>query len=138
MGRQLKSGGGGKLSRGSAASKASACSGVPTCDPWPSEVQYLTSLVWDTSIIRDAKDVYRKYKVSGSRPIEGSPAAAKKTVRWQRITDPAHPARGEFGLFATRNFGRGDHLIDYLGYVSLAGTEVRPGNPVSGTLQLRP
>ena len=66
-----------------------------------------------------AKETYRKYKVSGDRPVEATPAAVKKKVRWQLITDDNHPAKGEYGLFTTRKLDKGEHIIDYLGYVTM-------------------
>ena len=44
-------------------------------------------------------------------------------MRWQLITDSFHPACGEHGLFGSRKLDRGEHVIDYLGYVPLRGNE---------------
>ena len=128
MGRQQKSGGNaagkGSASKGGSSAAASSNNGGTgqQSSPWPSDVRYLTSLVWGDDVIR-AKELYRKYKVSGNRPVEASPASVKKTVRWQLITDEKHPAKGEHGLFTTRKLEKGQHIIDYLGYVSLKGNE---------------
>lgn len=70
-----------------------------------------------------AKEVYKKYKVSGNRPVEASASAVRKTVRWQLIGDDNHPAKGEHGLFAARRLEKGEHIVDYLGLVSLRGNE---------------
>ena len=67
--------------------------------------------------------MYRKYKVSGDRPLESTASAVRKNVRWQRIVDESHPAKGENGLFAARSFSPGEHIVDYLGYVTLSGNE---------------
>ena len=90
---------------------------------WPSSCVYLTSLVWGDDV-RRAKDVYKKYKRSADgKHVEASAAATKRNVRWQLITDERHPAKGEYGLFAQRKLERGEHVIDYLGLVTLKGNE---------------
>ena len=90
---------------------------------WPSSCVYLTSLVWGDDV-RRAKDVFKKYKCSADgKHVEASAAATKRNVRWQLITDERHPAKGEYGLFAQRKLERGEHVIDYLGLVTLKGNE---------------
>lgn len=90
---------------------------------WPSSCVFLTSLVWGDDV-RRAKDVFKKYKCSADgKHVEASAAATKRNVRWQLITDERHPAKGEYGLFAQRKLERGEHVIDYLGLVTLKGNE---------------
>ncbi|KAJ3355116.1 hypothetical protein HDU83_004013 [Entophlyctis luteolus] len=38
-------------------------------------------------------------------------------ARITRITDPRHPANGQFGLFATADLHCGQHVVDYIGEV---------------------
>lgn len=107
-----------KAAKGAAPAKVAAA----VSSPWPSDVRYVTSLVWGDDVKR-AKEVYRKYKVSGDRPLESTASAVRKNVRWQRIVDESHPAKGENGLFAARKLSPGEHIVDYLGYVTLSGNE---------------
>jgi hypothetical protein len=90
---------------------------------WPSDVRYVTSLVWGEDVKR-AKEVYAKYKSSkDGKHLVASPAVVRKTVRWHRVDDPNHPAFGENGLFASRKLDPGERIVDYLGIVSLRGNE---------------
>lgn len=107
-----------KAAKGATPAKVAAA----VSSPWPSDVRYVTSLVWGDDVKR-AKEVYRKYKVSGDRPLESTASAVRKNVRWQRIVDESHPAKGENGLFAARKLSPGEHIVDYLGYVTLSGNE---------------
>ena len=111
--------------KGSGATKGSGTPAAPasTASVWPSDVRYVTALVWGDDVKR-AKDVYAKYKKSKEgQHVVASPASVRKTVRWQRVDDPNHPAFGENGLFAARRLSPGEHVVDYLGYVCLSGNE---------------
>ena len=119
MGKSQKKGQG---ARAAVAPAASAKIGRES-SAWPSTCKYLTSLVWGDDV-RAAKDVYQKYKRSADgKHVEANASATKRNVRWQLITDERHPAKGEYGLFAQRKMERGEHIIDYLGLVTLKGNE---------------
>lgn len=122
MGKSQK---GGKDKQGVRAAVAPAASAKigRESSAWPSTCKYLTSLVWGDDVRRD-KDVYQKYKRSADgKHVEANASATKRNVRWQLITDERHPAKGEYGLFAQRKMERGEHIIDYLGLVTLKGNE---------------
>ncbi|PWW80337.1 hypothetical protein C7212DRAFT_172105, partial [Tuber magnatum] len=45
------------------------------------------------------------------------PSTPSALVRIRRITDPAHPAFGQLGLFAAKTLPARSFILDYLGYV---------------------
>jgi hypothetical protein len=73
-------------------------------------VQFVGENVWDKRI----SDLQKKYQ-----PKPPKIQAPCRKVKIQQIPkDTTHPAAGQYGLFAAQSLQPGDHILDYLGYVT--------------------
>ena len=106
-----------KAAKGAAPAKVAAA----VSSPWPSDVRYVTSLVWGDDVKR-AKEVYRKYKVSGDRPLESTASAVRERALAAHRGRVA-PRQGRERTFRRAKALPGEHIVDYLGYVTLSGNE---------------
>ncbi|ODQ63619.1 hypothetical protein NADFUDRAFT_53282 [Nadsonia fulvescens var. elongata DSM 6958] len=86
---------------------------VPT--NWPSSVIYTQTNIYSKSFSPDQLQSLGRANLQ--KPLKPQPPA--KLVKIKPITDPSHPACGQFGLFATQKLPPKSHIIDYLGYVHL-------------------
>eukprot|EP00290_Baffinella_frigidus_P045147 CAMPEP_0180301196 /NCGR_PEP_ID=MMETSP0988-20121125/23319_1 /TAXON_ID=697907 /ORGANISM="non described non described, Strain CCMP2293" /LENGTH=235 /DNA_ID=CAMNT_0022281657 /DNA_START=16 /DNA_END=723 /DNA_ORIENTATION=- len=97
---------------------------------WPDDILYLVSN--DMSLSSLSAHDKRMVRPGASSRIPG--------IEIRKITDPAHPAYGQNGLYATRDFGVGEVLGEYTGFVMpghmggeyttrLWDTDAEPGNP---------
>ncbi|KNE55332.1 SET domain-containing protein [Allomyces macrogynus ATCC 38327] len=77
---------------------------------WPASVRYLTEYEYHASLPRELR-------LATAAPVAGAKPKPHPLVAIRRIEDPAHPAFGEHGLFATKKLAPGTHLLDYLGVV---------------------
>ncbi|KAJ1468919.1 hypothetical protein T484DRAFT_1853720 [Baffinella frigidus] len=104
--------------------------GGPASGPpgWPDDILYLESNDLSNLSVQDKRIV----RPGASSKIPG--------IEIRSITDPAHPAHGQNGLYATRDFGVGEVLGEYTGFVMpghmggeyttrLCDTDAEPGNP---------
>ena len=83
---------------------------------WPAGVSFIGDYVWAPDV---GAELRAKYAGEPSRREPASPSCCT-AVRIKHITDPRHPACGEFGLVASVDLQQGQHILDYLGAVSVA------------------
>lgn len=85
---------------------------------WPSTLPYLKAPLYGKDISASQIQFLRT-KPPPDVPIAPATSPATETpcprVRIQAIQDPAHPAHGQFGLFATRDIAPGELILAYLG-----------------------
>ncbi|KAL7517978.1 hypothetical protein ACHAWX_002841 [Stephanocyclus meneghinianus] len=88
---------------------------IPQSD-WPSSVEFSNNYRWDSSVPREIKNKY--CPVHGAR---NRVSCFSRKVYFKKITDPKHPAYGEFGLYCALPNGAppGTWLLDYVGHISL-------------------
>ena len=99
--------------RDRASSKPPPPSSTPA--PWPADVRYLETLRFDSSV---PAALVNKYAPSKSTKKRHTRADAKRRVAGRVITEDAHPACGQFGLFATKKFKPKEWIVDYHGVVT--------------------
>ncbi|KAF8845334.1 hypothetical protein BDN67DRAFT_941154 [Paxillus ammoniavirescens] len=85
---------------------------------WPSSVMFITSPRYHYSVPTSALS----FLTNGvALPIHPPPPdlnfAVHPVVRIKFISHPAHPARGQYGLFAFKKIQPRTHIIDYIGEV---------------------
>ncbi len=95
---------------------------------WPQRIVYLGDSRWDTRVSATAfkalttADVMGGIPASSSVPLQPQSAyttsVLEKNVRIQAIDDKAHPACGEYGLFAARPLRENECVIEYKGFVT--------------------
>jgi len=79
-------------------------------------VSFISDYVWLSDVTEALHAMYGG-EARRAPPPAPSPCTA---VRVKRIADARHPACGEFGLFARTDLVQGQHILDYLGLVSVA------------------
>lgn len=83
---------------------------------WPAGVSFIGDYVWASDVGAELRAQY-----AGESTRREPPSLSCCTaVRVKSITDASHPACGEFGLVASCNLVQGQHILDYLGVVSVA------------------
>ncbi|KAH7923984.1 SET domain protein [Leucogyrophana mollusca] len=85
---------------------------------WPPNVQYISVPRYHTSV----SPAMRAFLTNGTycpNPQNASvPShAGTSLVRIRYISEPSHPARGQYGLFAVKKIPCRTHIVDYLGEV---------------------
>lgn len=87
---------------------------------WPETFPYLTAPAYSLSLTQGHLNLLRTKPADAIRelPLHRGPHASVKITP---ITDPAHPACGQAGLFAARPLAPGSLILPYLG-------EVHPGS----------
>ncbi|CAN6660956.1 hypothetical protein TRVA0_033S00144 [Trichomonascus vanleenenianus] len=79
---------------------------------WPDTVVYTHKNVYSKRLIKEELDAI------GVSRNEGKPGSGpSKLVKIKRISDPNHPACGQFGLFAASKLAPRSKVLDYMGYV---------------------
>ncbi|KAG2023840.1 hypothetical protein CC2G_001450 [Coprinopsis cinerea AmutBmut pab1-1] len=79
---------------------------------WPSNICYLDKNAYHSSVTTAVKSQI----LSPSSASQTDPGTACK-VAIRRIQDSAHPANGQYGLFAGKKIPSGTFIIDYIGEV---------------------
>ncbi|RPB05427.1 hypothetical protein L873DRAFT_1614944, partial [Choiromyces venosus 120613-1] len=79
---------------------------------WPPEITYLTRPHLSKSLPAETLTHLSLSSTSSSTTSTPSPL-----VKIRKITDPAHPAFGQLGLFAAKTLSARSFILDYLGYV---------------------
>ena len=83
---------------------------IPT--NWPRDVRYINSLYYHASVLPAIK-----------QQIQALPSTAKSSdskrpkVMIRPISNPSHPAHGQFGLFAGQRITAKSQIIDYIGKI---------------------
>lgn len=98
--------------RDRASSKPPPPSSIPA--PWPPDVLYRETVRFDASV---PAALVQKYAPSSMKKRH-TRADAKRRVAGRVITEDAHPARGQFGLFAMKKFKPREWIVDYHGVVT--------------------
>ena len=83
---------------------------------WPAGVSFIGDYIWALDV---GMELRAKYAGESTRREPASPSCCT-AVRIKHITDVNHPACGEFGLVASGDLLQGQHILDYLGAVSVA------------------
>ena len=83
---------------------------------WPASVVFTGDYVWASDVGADLRELYAG---ESTRHDPSSPSCCT-AVRIKHITEVGHPACGEFGLMASSDLVQGQHILDYLGAVSVA------------------
>ncbi|KAH0838521.1 hypothetical protein J3R83DRAFT_6838 [Lanmaoa asiatica] len=82
---------------------------------WPSSIQFITSPRYHNSVPASTRTMLTN---GASTPPPKSPSrAVNPHVRIKLLTDPGHPACGQYGLFALKKVPARSHVIDYIGEV---------------------
>ena len=88
---------------------------VPRRPPrWPNTLEYLTEPKYHSSVPPQLRDVLVPRVIDPTR-IHAAPQ--KPLVAIQSITEPSHPARGQFGLFAAKKIPPRTFILDYIGEI---------------------
>ena len=87
---------------------------------WPASVTFLADYVWSQDVRPELLTLYAGSRASrrDDRAYDAPRPLPCPLVRVRAITDPAHPACGQFGLYAAQALQHGQHVLDYLGVVS--------------------
>ncbi|KAI0757305.1 hypothetical protein C8Q80DRAFT_1215972 [Daedaleopsis nitida] len=81
---------------------------------WPSNVQYLSQPRYHSSVPKHIHDLVCPSSTGQAR----APASPQKSpVAIQLISDPSHPAHGQYGLFAAKKIPPRTLILDYIGEV---------------------
>lgn len=92
---------------------------------WPADVTYSNDYLWDARV---PAELAAKYQPASG--VRRRPRAPCPRTYGAAITDAAHPAAGQFGLFAACALAHGAWVLDYVGAVSLGEHEDRTSDYV--------
>ncbi|KAI9572727.1 hypothetical protein HD554DRAFT_2320141 [Boletus coccyginus] len=79
---------------------------------WPPSVQFITSPRYHHSVPAPTRTL-----LTNGAVLPPPSHAVNPLVRIKLVTDPGHPARGQYGLFAHKKIPLRSHIIDYIGEV---------------------
>ena len=80
---------------------------------WPQQLQYLNSSVYHSSL---SPPVLQHIKSSSiSTKNVATPTSPRPKIVIRAISDPSHPANGQFGLFAAQRIPPKTYILDYIG-----------------------
>lgn len=79
---------------------------------WPSQVTYITRNIYSKKI-----DAAVLNEILPKSAGAGTSGGVSKLVKIKLITDKAHPACGQYGLFSARKLTSKCHVLDYMGFV---------------------
>ncbi|KAL7537552.1 hypothetical protein ACHAXR_010240 [Thalassiosira sp. AJA248-18] len=103
--------------------------GSSITDNWPANIQFSNNYQWDPKVPPEIKNLY--FPPNGQKIRQRSSRHSNR-VYFQRITDPNHPAHGEFGLYCALPHARpGMWLLDYVGRVMLGEDQDKESDYVS-------
>ncbi|KAL1527302.1 hypothetical protein AB1Y20_015974 [Prymnesium parvum] len=105
---------------------AAAAAGAPQVagGAWPAATAYTNNYAWADDVSEAERLAHQP---AGARRRAERPC---KRVRPRRIDDEAHPAHGQYGLFAARDLPPGKRVLDYVGIVCLGANEDRTSDYV--------
>ncbi|TBU34967.1 hypothetical protein BD309DRAFT_60005 [Dichomitus squalens] len=81
---------------------------------WPDHLQYLSEPRYHSSVPSAVRAIICPHSAGHAQPPVH---AHKPPVAIQFISDPSHPAHGQFGLFATKKMPPRTLILDYIGEV---------------------
>jgi hypothetical protein len=84
---------------------------------WPSNIVFIKENIYSNQLTpEELANIGLTPVKAKTRPTpNGSPT--NKLIKIKKISDPKHPANGQFGLFANQKLPAKSHVIDYVGYV---------------------
>ena len=95
---------------------------------WPSNVEFSNNYRWNNDIPKSIKDQY----TPSNNNIRQRANRLSNRVYFKKITDPNHPAHGQFGLYcALDHIKPGSWLLDYVGHISLGEDQDKTSDYVS-------
>lgn len=101
------------MPRPAAQAGAAPAGAAPKSFPRGCGVEFVTAMVWDARVPAELRAQF------GAR---GRPAREQPPCRKVKVTpipgEAAHPAAGQFGLFAAQTLSPGEHVLDYVGFVT--------------------
>ncbi|KAL7555294.1 hypothetical protein ACHAWF_018997 [Thalassiosira exigua] len=94
---------------------------------WPADVEFSNDYRWDPAVPVEMRERY-----APSDRIRRRAPRLSSRVYFKRISDPDHPAHGEFGLYcALPHAPPGSWLLDYVGHVTLGENQDKESDYVS-------
>ncbi|KAI0724271.1 SET domain protein [Cerioporus squamosus] len=99
---------------------------------WPAHLEYLDEPRYHSSVPTHIRELVSP---ALSRHASAQNYPRKAPVAIQLISDPSHPARGQYGLFATKKIPPRTLVIDYIGEVHC---DDRPGSDYDLSLYRTP
>jgi len=95
---------------------------------WPSNVEFSNNYRWNNDIPKSIKDQY----TPPNNNIRQRANRLSNRVNFKKITDPNHPAHGQFGLYCNLDHAKpGSWLLDYVGHISLGEDQDKTSDYVS-------
>ncbi|OSD05937.1 hypothetical protein PYCCODRAFT_1059422 [Trametes coccinea BRFM310] len=82
---------------------------------WPDNVRYIAEPQYHASVPKHIREILRPR--SQSTHHQTTLQAPKHSITIQHISDPSHPAHGQYGLFATKKIPPRTLILDYIGEV---------------------
>lgn len=87
---------------------------------WPSNVEFSNNYFWDPTIPDDIKNKHVPSQSINKTGRRQRANVLSNKVYFKKISDPDHPAFGEFGLYCSLPIAKpGEWLLDYVGKVSM-------------------
>jgi len=83
---------------------------------WPPQITYISTCLYHSSVSAGMQQFIQGPAASGSTHGRAS-ETLRRMVVIRPITNTAHPAYGQYGLFAGRKIPRRTHILDYTGEV---------------------
>jgi hypothetical protein len=84
---------------------------------WPAHLPYLKSPAYPPSLTAEQRASLRLKPHDALSIPPNAPKGPCPLVKITQITDPAHPACGQAGLFAAKDLKPGSFIIEYLGVI---------------------
>ena len=95
---------------------------------WPSNVEFSNNYRWNNDIPNSIKDQY----IPSNNNIRQRANRLSNRVYFKKITDPNHPAQGQFGLYCNLDHIKpGSWLLDYVGHIMLGEDQDKTSDYVS-------
>ncbi|KAK7064519.1 hypothetical protein R3P38DRAFT_3302048 [Favolaschia claudopus] len=79
---------------------------------WPSNIRYISTCTYHSSVSPATRVFLTQGESAAPKTFDGPSSVAIK-----RISDSAHPAHGQFGLFAAKKIKPHAHIVDYVGEI---------------------
>ncbi|PCH33376.1 SET domain protein [Wolfiporia cocos MD-104 SS10] len=95
-------------------STSKSSKGLHTPPHWPSHIRYISKQLYHSSVL---PDIRRQICPQSSAMSEDGGCSSRSLVAIRLISDPTHPANGQYGLFAAKKIPPRTHILDYAGEV---------------------
>jgi hypothetical protein len=105
---------------------------------WPAHLPYLKSPSYSPSLTAEQRASLRLKPHDTLSIPPNAPKGPCPLVKITQITDPAHPACGQAGLFATKDLKPGSFIIEYLGVIHSSPPPPNSTSPSTSTATPKP